>query len=114
MHNPAERQQYMQTDWEQFANRLGQRELPRLDGLFDEFAYRIPQPGLRIGDGLIYANLSIPGLSLRYTIDGTEPDISSPLYTSTLAVTGIKQIKIAAFNSRGRSGRSSSLTFDPV
>ena len=35
----------VQDAWNEFANRLGQRELPRLDWLFGGIAYRLPPPG---------------------------------------------------------------------
>ncbi|MBM4077514.1 MAG: beta-N-acetylhexosaminidase, partial [Planctomycetes bacterium] len=37
--------------WNEFANRLGQRELPRLDSLFGGIGYRLPPPGGVIENG---------------------------------------------------------------
>lgn len=92
------------TDWNEFANRIGQREFPRLDYLFGGFKYRIPPPGAIIEDGLLKANVAYPGLTIRFTADGSEPAIDSPVYTGPSTVTGT--IKLRAFSSSGRPGRS--------
>ena len=56
-----------QADWKQFANRLAKIELPRLDYLFGSVSYRIPMPGAKVENGLLIANTSLPGLTIRYT-----------------------------------------------
>ncbi len=100
--NKAERDATMEADWNQFANRLGQRELPRLDGFLGGYGYRIPLPGVQCTDGLVALNVSAPGLALRYTLDGSEPTAASTLYTAPFAASG--EVKAAAFS---RSGRKS-------
>jgi hexosaminidase len=90
--------------WNHMANVIGKRELPRMDHLHDGFSYRIPVPGAVLKDGLLIAN-SFPGFELRYTSDGTEPDITSPKYISPVNV-GDAEIRIRAFASNGRAGRS--------
>jgi hexosaminidase len=89
--------------WADFANRLGQRELPRLDFFKGGTAYRIPPPGAIIEKGMLYANVQFPGLALRYTTDGTEPTADSPLYEGPVTVQG--PVKIRAFDRRGHGGR---------
>ncbi|MBX9851035.1 MAG: chitobiase/beta-hexosaminidase C-terminal domain-containing protein [Cytophagaceae bacterium] len=42
-----------------------------------------------------------PGLTIRYTTDGTEPTIKSPEYKETVQVQGI--VKVATFSSNGRT-----------
>ena len=94
----------LQKDWNVFANALGQRELPRLDYLSGGCNYRLPPPGLSIVDGILYANTQFPGLIIRYTTDGSEPTISSEVYTSPVRVDGA--VSASTFNSVGRKSRA--------
>jgi hexosaminidase len=55
------------SDWERFANILGQRELPKLDK--SGIHYRLPVPGARLVDGKLEANTALPGLKIQYSID---------------------------------------------
>jgi hexosaminidase len=98
----------MDADWNEFANRLGQRELPRLDAFRGGARYRIPVPGAVAGSGLFSANVSIPGMTLRYTLDGTEPTPASPIFVAPVALAPGAQPKVAAFTTTGRRGRSAS------
>jgi hexosaminidase len=93
-------------DWNQFANRLGQRALPRLDFLGGGFNYCIPPPGVRVIDGLVHANTTLPGFEIRYTTDGSEPNRSSSLYLKPVRRTPHQ--RFTAFNALGRSSRTSS------
>nr|WP_302829205.1 family 20 glycosylhydrolase [uncultured Bacteroides sp.] len=43
--------------------------------------FRLPQPGLLMKDGNLYANIAIEGAEIRYTTDGTEPTAQSALWT---------------------------------
>ncbi len=87
--------------WNEFANRLGQRELPRLDHINGGYAYRLPPPGLRLIDGVMYANVAFPGLTIRYTTDGSLPHRQSPRYRQPVEV-GDAEVRVATFDSRGR------------
>lgn len=91
--------------WNVFANTLGQSEFPRLDYIFGGFNYRIPPPGAVIRDGALYVNNTYPGLTIRYTTDGAEPNEKSTVYDKPVQVSGTVILK--AFNSRGRCSRSS-------
>ena len=95
----------LQSAWSAFATLLGTRDLPRLDYLEGGFYYRIPDPGAVIEDGILKANVSFPGLTIRYTTDGSEPDVNSQLYTEPVRVGLIAGVRV--FNSIGRGGRSS-------
>ena len=52
--------------------------MPRLDQEGLPLNYRIPTPGLKVVDGAVRCNLQLPGFTLRYTTDGTEPTAKSP------------------------------------
>ena len=88
--------------WSDFVHVVGLRELPRLDHLAGGFHYRIPAPGVSVKDGHVAANVLIPGLTIRYTNDGSEVRSSSPQYTQPLAAKGT--LKFAVFNQLGRAG----------
>lgn len=42
--------------------------------------FRLPQPGLLVKDGMLYANIAIDGAEIRYTTDGSEPTAQSTLW----------------------------------
>ncbi len=90
--------------WSHFAAQLGTRELPRLDYFQGGFNYRIPDAGAVIEDGVLKANVAFPGLEIRYTTDGGEPDANSRLYKEPISVGTRACLKV--FTSTGRAGRS--------
>jgi len=102
-----QRSERIDLEWNIFANTLGQKEFPRLDHIFGGFNYRIPVPGARITGGKLEANLSFPGMAIRYTTDGSDPDDKSEIYREAVELSGT--IKLRAFDTRGRGGRIVSL-----
>jgi hexosaminidase len=90
--------------WSVFVNVVGKRELPKLDYLSGGFKYRIPTVGVVVKDGKVLANLQLPGLTIRYTTDGTKPTINSKIYEAGIAAKGTIQLKV--FNATGRAGRT--------
>jgi len=104
--------------WNEFANRLGQRELARLDRAPLAWAYRLPPPGAVCVAGRAHANVALPGLALHYTVDGSEPGIDSPRYREPVAQPGgevfkAAAFKVAAFDTRGRKSHTVTLTWEP-
>jgi hexosaminidase len=104
----AKRDMMYQEAWSSYLNVVGQRELVRLDYYRGGYHYRIPSPGAITADGKVQANIQIPGLTIRYTTDGSEPNVKSKVYVTPLNVKGT--IKLKAFNSKGGSGRSVIIT----
>ena len=98
--------QYNQA-WSEFVNVVAKRELPRLDVYAGGFNYRIPSPGAVIQDGKIAANVQLPGFTIRYTTDGSEPTSSSPEYSQPLAAKGT--VKLKAFSAAGRGSNTLTL-----
>ena len=100
----GKRIQAIEKDWNELANRIGQNEFARLDKMSGGFAYRIPLPGALLENDTLKANISFPGLTIRYTVDGAEPGINSPVYEAPVKVDG--KVLIRAFAPNGRTGRS--------
>lgn len=90
--------------WSSFVNVVGKRELTKLNYYQGGANFRIPTVGAKQINGLIHANIQLPGLTIRYTSDGTEPGISSKQYVEPIAEKGI--IKLKAFDSKGRGSRT--------
>ena len=95
-----------QAAWVNFVNVLGKRELPRLSYYSGGYNYRVPKPGVVLQDGKYVANIQFPGLTIRYTTDGTDPDANSTLYNDAVTKDR-KAIKFRAFDTKGRGGNVS-------
>ena len=94
--------------WSRFVNVVGQRELPRLDREVPGVNYRIPTPGLKVEGGVVQCSLELPGFTLRYTTDGTEPTVRSSAVRGPIPFRGT--VRVAAFNTTGRKGHTARLT----
>ena len=105
--DPVKRLGMLNAQWNVFVNTLGQRELARLDYLGGGVNYRLPVPGAIIENGMLKVNSCFPGLTIRYTTDGTEPTVKPPEYKEPVKVQGT--VKVATFSSNGRSSRVSIL-----
>ena len=92
------------TAWSQFCNILGKRELPKLNYINQGYQYRIPTAGVVTEGGTVKANVQFPGFTIRYTTNGTEPTLSSAVYTAPLTQKGNYQFRV--FTESGRGGRS--------
>lgn len=99
-----ERKKRVAREWNIFANTLGAQELPRLARFNGGYNYRLPLPGAIIKNDTLRANTALPGLSIRYTTDGTEPTAKSPEYKRPVLVKGIVRLK--SFDKAGRSSRT--------
>lgn len=104
--NPNETQRFanLGKDWNQFTNTIGQKEMTRLDYLTGGVEYYIPPAGAKIEAGKLYANTGFPGLSIRYTLDGSEPTAQSLEYTEPIDVKGDVRLKV--FSGGGNASRS--------
>ena len=109
--NPNEDKRFadLENDWNQFTNTIGQKEMTRLDYLAGGVGYHIPPPGGKIEGGVLYANTAFPGLSIRYTLDGSEPTSQSPEYTQPFEVS--KDVRLKVFSEGGNTSRSSLIKY---
>lgn len=94
--------------WSVFSNVMGKREMPRLDYFDGGFNWRIPTAGAKVDNGVLSANVQMPGLVIRYTTNGDEPTLKSPVYTTPVTAGG-KTVKLKVFNTRGRSSRTTTV-----
>ncbi|SDQ01761.1 hexosaminidase [Mucilaginibacter sp. OK268] len=101
--DPVKAKQKYETAWSGFLNVLGKRELPRLSYYEGGYNYRIPKPGISLQDGKYLSNIDYPGLTIRYTTNGKDPDEKSKPYTGPVNYTG-GVIKFRAFDVKGRGG----------
>jgi len=102
--NVSKRVDAILESWSEFSNRVGQRELPRIDAIFSDYNYRIAPPGAVIEDGMLKANTAYPGFIIRFTTDGSEPTVASPQYTKPVKVESV--VKVRAFNQNGRGSKT--------
>jgi hexosaminidase len=94
--------------WSRLVNVIGKRELPRLDREVPRLNYRIPTPGLKAEGGVVHCSVELPGFTLRYTTDGSEPNMRSSLVQGPIPFRGI--VRVVAFNTTGRKGHTASVT----
>lgn len=106
--NQARSDQLYARAWSEFVTTVGKRELPRLDTYDGGFRYRIPTVGAKVIDGTVAANVQLPGMTIRYTTDGSEPTPASPVYTRPIPATG--PVKLSVFNAQNRAGRTVTIT----
>ncbi len=90
--------------WSRLVNVVGKRELPRLDREVPGLNYRIPTPGLHVEGGMVRASVELPGFTLRYTTDGSEPSARSAMISGPIPLRGT--VRVAAFNGTGRKGHT--------
>lgn len=101
--DPIKAQQEYQQSWSVFLNVLGKREMPRLSYYNGGYNYRVPKPGISLQDGKYSSNIEFPGLTIRYTTNGKDPDAGSKVYTGPVDYkSGV--IKFRAFDPKGRGG----------
>ncbi|MFB9843456.1 family 20 glycosylhydrolase [Mucilaginibacter ginsenosidivorans] len=99
--NEAKSDSLYQIAWVKFLNVIGKREMPRLNYLDGGFNFRIPKPGVVLQDGKYFANVQFPGLTIRYTTNGKQPDAKSPIYKDAVT-NGGQGVKFRAFDNKGR------------
>jgi hexosaminidase len=99
------RELHVKEGWNIFTNQLSGYELPRLSILFGGYNYRIPPPGGQMENGILRVNTAYPGLQVRYTTDGSEPDQDDPVIEGALKFKTTPVI-IKAFDQYGKASFS--------
>jgi len=91
----------IETAFAKFSNRVDAYELDRLTQ--DKIGYHLPEPGVMQSNGKVYANVQFPrSLTVRYSRDGSQPNIKSPAYDAPIDATPGKY-RFATFSPDGRS-----------
>ena len=106
---PESREPAADKSWSEFANRIGRFGMPLLENLNNGYNFRLPPPGAVVRDGKIIANVLYPGLEIRYTTDGTMPDVSSSLYTGPIDDPGTT-VKLITVDGRGRTSYATKIS----
>lgn len=92
-------------EWNQFANLLGQRVLPKLDQAGVE--YRLSVPGAKVVNGKLEANVDLPGLPIQYSLDGTtwtaydaaaKPTVNGKVWLRTTSFDGKRASRVTELN----------------
>ena len=80
----------------QYNLKIGTRELPLLHGM--GYNFRVGPPGIKLADGKLLINTQYPDQMVTYTLDGSEPTIDSPRWTTPVTLKSQPQvIKAKAF-----------------
>ncbi|MEX2286177.1 MAG: family 20 glycosylhydrolase [Planctomycetaceae bacterium] len=106
--NPDVSEADVQKNWPGFAAYVGQVALPTLDR--SKFRYHVPKPGAINDNGRVKALVPFPGLAIRYTINGSEPNTKSKLYNPAEPPEFDAKIKLRAFSRGGAAGTTVSLS----
>ncbi len=101
----------LDADWNSLANTLSQTHFPNLDKMNEGYNYHLPKPGILIEKGQLKMNSAFPGMTIRYTMDGSDPSAESKIYEGPVEYTG-GTIIAKVFDTRGRSGLTSTYDAD--
>jgi len=91
-------------EWNKFTNTIGQRVLPIIDNIYGGLSYDLPKPGGIIKNDSLYANSVFPGLNIKYTLDGSLPDIESMNYNNPVKLNQDDIVNLRLFDNMGRGG----------
>ena len=91
-------------EWNKFTNTIGQRVLPIIDNIYGGLSYDLPKPGGIIKNDSLYANSVFPGLNIKYTLDGSLPDIESMNYNNPVRLNQDDIVNLRLFDNKGRGG----------
>ena len=106
--DPTKREMARLLDYGAFLHQVVQREFKRMDAARPAFHYRIPPPGiLQRGDTLLM-NSTYPGMTIKYTLDGSTPNWESKTYNGPIRGR-FPHVRARIFNAKGRSGLESQI-----
>ena len=100
----TKRENTLDYEWNKFTNTIGQRVLPIIDNIYGGLSYDLPKPGGIIKNDSLYANSVFPGLNIKYTLDGSLPDIESMNYNNPVKLNQADIVNLRLFDNMGRGG----------
>ena len=80
--------------------------MPMLSNLYERLLFDLPKAGGVVEKGILRIRNQFPGLQVRYTLDGSEPEKNDSLYIKPIKVNSADQIVIRVFDINGRGGNS--------
>ena len=99
-----EREITLNHEWNKFRNTIGQRVLPMIENIYGGLSYDLPKPGGIIKNDSLYANSAFPGLSIKYTLDGSLPNSESMNYKNPVKLNQDDIVNLRLFDNKGRGG----------
>ena len=99
-----EREITLDYEWNKFTNTIGQRVLPMIENIYGGLSYDLPKPGGIIKNDSLYANSAFPGLSIKYTLDGSLPNSDSMNYKNPVKLNQDDIVNLRLFDNKGRGG----------
>ena len=99
-----EREITLDYEWNKFRNTIGQRLLPMIENIYGGLSYDLPKPGGIIKNDSLYANSAFPGLSIKYTLDGSLPNSESMNYKNPVKLNQDDIVNLRLFDNKGRGG----------
>ena len=90
-------------DWENFTSFIGGSFLPFISENF-QINYHLPKPGGKLIRNKLFLKTQFPGLKIRYTTDGSIPNMNSKVYSGPVVVKKRNDIYARSFDESGRGG----------
>ena len=90
-------------DWENFTSFIGGSFLPFITENF-QIKYHLPKPGGKLMRNKLFLKTQFPGLKIRYTTDGSIPNMNSKVYSGPVVVERRNDIYARSFDESGRGG----------
>ncbi|OBU14354.1 beta-hexosaminidase [Photobacterium aquimaris] len=107
--NKTQRNQARHIAWEEFANRLGQKELLQMDDYHqhgDSIHYRLPMVGAKVVNGKLIANTEYPTVKIQYSFDNGDHWVD---YTKPANVADNKNVLLRTSSTNHRYSRVTQL-----
>ena len=95
----------MNKDWDKFTSLLGHKFLSFITDN-SNFKFHLPKPGGKIFQNKLILKSQFPGLTLRYSTDGTIPEVDSKIYFDPIDISNENIIYARSFDSNGNGGRA--------
>lgn len=93
-----------------FVAYINERERPRWEA--GDFTYRLRQPGIMVdGNGMVNINAPASDFVVRYTTDGSDPSVDSPVYTAPFALGSTPQVRARIFTPDGSRSSLSTIWY---
>ena len=93
----------MNLEWNQFTSFIGGDFLSLITDNYN-IKFHLPKPGGKLIDNKLFLKSQFPGLIIRYTIDGSIPNINSKIYTGPVILEKYDYILARSFDHSGRGG----------